>query len=88
MIRGQPRFDTFGHGTALLTPRICLERTSDSFPKFTAKGDTSMSRTFHRFIPVAALCLATLLGGCVIVPERHAYHAPGPVVWGGWGWHR
>jgi len=46
-----------------------------------------MSRTLRRFMPVAALCLATLLGGCVVVPERHAYYAPGPVVVG-WGWHR
>jgi hypothetical protein len=36
-----------------------------------------MSRTLRRFMPVAALCLATLLGGCVVVPERHAYYAPG-----------
>jgi hypothetical protein len=42
--------------------------------------------TLRRFIPIAALCLATLLGGCVVVPEggyRHGWH-------GGWhdGWHR
>ncbi len=47
-----------------------------------------MSNTFRRLIPVLALCLATVLGGCVIVPERHAYYVPGPVVVGGWGWHR
>ena len=38
-----------------------------------------MSQGFRRFVPVIALCLTTLLGGCVIVPEHHAY-------WGGPGW--
>jgi hypothetical protein len=40
-----------------------------------------MSRKFCRFMPIAALCLATLVGGCVVVPEHHGY-------WPGWGWHR
>ena len=48
-----------------------------------------MSHTIRRFIPIAALCLATLVAGCVVVPERRAYgpavYVPGPVVW---GWHR
>jgi hypothetical protein len=43
-----------------------------------------MSRGIRRFMPILALCLATLLGGCIIVPERHGYYAPGPVFWGGW----
>jgi hypothetical protein len=43
-----------------------------------------MSQTFRRFIPIISLCLAALLGGCIVVPERHGYYAPGPVVW----WHR
>jgi hypothetical protein len=45
-----------------------------------------MSRGIRRLLPVAALCLATLLGGCVIFPEHygHGHH------WGegGWGWRR
>src|ERR1700677_4282731 len=85
----QPRFDTFGLGLAPIAPRIRRERTPNAASRFTGKGATSMSRGIRRFMPIAALCLATLLGGCVIVPERHAYYAPGPVVWGGgWGWHR
>jgi hypothetical protein len=40
-----------------------------------------MSRKLRRFMPIAALCLATLVGGCVVVPEHHGY-------WPGWGWHR
>jgi hypothetical protein len=39
-----------------------------------------MSHTLRRI--VAVLCLATLLGGCVIVPERHGYWGPHH----GWGW--
>jgi hypothetical protein len=42
-----------------------------------------MSRTLRRLMPVAALCLATLLGGCVVVPEHPGYWGPH---W--WGWHR
>jgi hypothetical protein len=43
-----------------------------------------MSRTFRRIMPVVALSLATLLGGCVIEPG-HGGH-----FWGGhgWGWRR
>jgi hypothetical protein len=41
-----------------------------------------MSRKFGRFIPIAALCLATLLGGCVVVPAHPYYGGPG------WGWRR
>ncbi|MGA3004168.1 MAG: hypothetical protein ABSE20_20850 [Acetobacteraceae bacterium] len=40
-----------------------------------------MSRTLRRI--VAALCLATLLGGCVVVPARPGYYGPHY----GWGWH-
>jgi hypothetical protein len=43
-----------------------------------------MSRTLRRFMPIAALCLATLLGGCVVVPEHPGYWGPH---WG-WGWRR
>ena len=49
-----------------------------------------MSHLLRRVVPVAALCFATLLGGCVVVPERRAHvpsvYVPGPVVVGGWGW--
>jgi hypothetical protein len=38
-----------------------------------------MSRMLRRLMPVAALCLATLLGGCVVVPYGHG--------WYGHGWH-
>ena len=44
-----------------------------------------MSRNVRRLIPVAALALATLLGGCVVVPGHGYYGHP---YWGGWGWHR
>jgi len=40
-----------------------------------------MSRTLRRLMPIVALCLATLVGGCVVVPEHHGWYAP-------WGWHR
>ena len=49
-----------------------------------------MSHVLRRALPVFALCLATLLGGCVIEPwggYRHGWYGPG---WhGGWheGWH-
>ena len=36
-----------------------------------------MSHTIRRFlIPIAALCLATLVAGCVVVPERHRAYGP------------
>ncbi len=47
-----------------------------------------MACTLRRILPVAALCLATLLGGCVYAPEwgGGGYHHGW---WGhGWGWHR
>jgi hypothetical protein len=49
-----------------------------------------MSYNFRRLIPIAALALATLLGGCVVVPERpfyrHAMYSPAGMVYGGeWG---
>ena len=50
-----------------------------------------MSRTLRRFMPIAALCLATLVGGCVVVPEGPGYygHGYGHGYYGhGWGWHR
>jgi len=55
-----------------------------------------MSRFFSRGLPVVALGLATLLGGCVVVPGRPYYGYGGPVVVapapvvavGGWGWRR
>jgi hypothetical protein len=46
-----------------------------------------MSRTIRHFMPIAALCLATLLGGCVIFPER-GYDGGHPHWGGGWGWRR
>ena len=54
-----------------------------------------MSRTLRRFMPIAALCLATLLGGCVVVPEGgyrngwygRDWHEGGREGWRG-GWHR
>jgi len=42
-----------------------------------------MLRILRRFMPVAALFLATLIGGCVVVPEHHGWHEGR-----GWGWHR
>jgi hypothetical protein len=41
-----------------------------------------MSRALRRFAPIVAVCLATLLGGCVVVPAHSHYWGPG------WGWHR
>jgi len=39
-------------------------------------------------MPVAALCLATLLGGCVVVPEGGYGHGHGRGWYGhGGGWH-
>jgi hypothetical protein len=35
-------------------------------------------------MPIVALCLATLLGGCVVVPAYPGYWGPH---WG-WGWRR
>lgn len=32
-----------------------------------------MSRFFRLTVPVAALCIATLLGGCIVVPDRGYY---------------
>jgi len=48
-----------------------------------------MSRAYRHFMPIAALCLVTLLGGCVVVPDggyRHGWYGYGH----GWheGWHR
>jgi len=37
-----------------------------------------VSRKLRRLEPIAALCLAKLVGGCVVVPEHHGY-------WPGWG---
>lgn len=45
-----------------------------------------MSHTLRRILPIAALCVATLLGGCVVYPAPgyygHAYHDHG--YRGGW----
>jgi hypothetical protein len=43
-----------------------------------------MSRKLRRFLPVIALSLATMLGGCIIAPGPGYYHGPH---WG-WGWRR
>ena len=51
-----------------------------------------MSHLLRRALPIAALCLATLLGGCVVEPGwgwggyRHGWHDRD---WGerGWGDH-
>jgi hypothetical protein len=40
-----------------------------------------MSQVFRRVVPVIAICMATLLGGCVVVPENRCCWGPG------WGWH-
>jgi hypothetical protein len=45
-----------------------------------------MLRTLRRLLPVAALCLAAFLGGCVIVPAGYGYGYGGHE-WRG-GWHR
>jgi hypothetical protein len=37
-----------------------------------------MSRMFRRLVPVMTLCLATLLGGCVVYDGGYRH---------GWGWH-
>ncbi len=53
-----------------------------------------MSQFSRRAVPAIALCMAVLLGGCVVVPERRGYYgrpavyAPGPVFAGGWYRHR
>ena len=46
-----------------------------------------MVRTVRRLIPAAALAMAALVGGCVIVPESgyRPYHGHGHY---GWGWRR
>lgn len=41
-----------------------------------------MSRFLRRVLPVIALCMATLLGGCIVVPEHHHWYG------GGYGWRR
>lgn len=46
-----------------------------------------MSRTLRRFMPIAALCLATLLGGCVVVPWGGGYGRGGWGHGGHEGWH-
>ena len=53
-----------------------------------------MSQFSRRAVPVIALCMAALLGGCVVVPERRGHYrgsdvyVPGPVFAGGWYRHR
>jgi hypothetical protein len=38
-----------------------------------------MSRALRRLVPMVMLCLATLLGGCIVYPDGGYRH--------GWGWH-
>jgi hypothetical protein len=43
-----------------------------------------MFRSIQRLVPIAAIGLVMLLGGCVFYPEggyRHGGYGPG------WGWH-
>lgn len=35
-----------------------------------------MSKTLRRCLPLAVLCIAMLLGGCVVVPARPYYYGP------------
>jgi hypothetical protein len=49
-----------------------------------------MLNALRRSMPIVVLCLATFLGGCVVVPARPAYWGPG---WHygygyGYGWRR
>lgn len=48
-----------------------------------------MSNTLRRVVPIAMLCVAVVLAGCVVVPERRvhgpAVYTPGHVH-AGWGW--
>jgi hypothetical protein len=44
-----------------------------------------MPRAIRRLIPIVTLCAATLLGGCIILPD-HGGH--GHYWGGGWGWRR
>ena len=56
-----------------------------------------MFHKLRRILPLTALCLAALLGGCVVAPGYggygHGWYGHGHHGWGGWegrggGWHR
>jgi|tagenome__1003787_1003787.scaffolds.fasta_scaffold17432548_2 hypothetical protein len=48
-----------------------------------------MSRLLRRALPIAALCVSTLLGGCIVDPGyggyRHGWYGHDRGGWGGWG---